>query len=264
MKIPTTLGRYFKAVAAITLGLSLQSNCAAFETHSGEKLPFDLKVLNRDVSASTIIVSHGGGCRTAQDDTWASNFREWGYNVVLIDHCTARGILPHTGVEPPPLGTQDRVNDYIATAEWVKTQSWHKGKVGLFGISRGGEGVLRATDERFNRVRRGVEGLAEIDVYVALYPPCNVFPKAPRGPLLIMHGELDNLAVFGSCEYSTRVHKNLIIKTYPNAHHGFDTPGPIRYGQNRYLGQFIVGGYNAVAAAQSLRDAKNFLAENMR
>lgn len=179
----------------LCLHLSAWSN---FENHKGEKLPFNLRVIESAIPAPSIIISHGGSCRLPQEEMWGVKFREWGYNVVIIDHCTARRIAPHTGVEPPPLSTEDRVNDYIATAEWIKIQKWHQGKVAVFGISRGGEAVLRASDTRFSRVRRGLEGMAELDVYIALYPACSAFPKAPRAPLLILHGELDNLADFSS------------------------------------------------------------------
>ena len=263
MKITGLSTMFFKTAAAVAIALSLVS-CATFENHKGEKFPFHLKTLEGVTPSPSIIISHGGGCRVSDEERWGGKFRERGYNVIIIDHCTARRITPHTGVEPPPLSTQDRVNDYIATAEWIKTQKWHRGKVAVFGISRGGEAVLRASDTRFDKVRRGLEGLAELDVYIALYPPCSAFPKAPRGPLLIMHGELDNLADFSICEYSTREHKNLTIKTYANAHHGFDAPGSTIYGSGTYIRNFIARSYNSVAAEESSRDAEIFLEKHMR
>lgn len=241
------------------LALSLGSVCVAFENDKGETFPFKLTVRNLDKSVPTVIVSHGGGCRTSQEDMWADRFRQWGYNAVIIDHCSGRGIGPHTGVEPPTLKQQDRVDDYIATAEWIKTQVWHKGRVAVFGISRGGEAVLRASESRFNRGRNGDAGLAELDAYIALYPACSYVPKAPRGPMLVMHGELDNLAVFGTCGYSERSHPNYTIKTYPNAHHGFENVGCNTTGSNRFLGNYVSCRYNADAAAQSMSDTKEFL-----
>jgi dienelactone hydrolase len=259
----TLLTRKLKVFLGFILCLQLAS-CATFENHKGEKFPFNLKVIENSTPASSIIISHGGSCRLPQEEMWGAKFREWGYNVVIIDHCSARRIIPHTGIEPPPLSTENRVNDYIATAEWIKVQKWHQGKVAVFGISRGGEAVLRASDTRFNRVRRGLEGMAELDVYIALYPPCSTFPKAPRAPLLILHGELDNLADFNNCEYSTREHKNLTIKTYPNAHHGFDVPGNTIYGSGTYLRSFISRSYESKAAEKSLSDTKEFLEKNLR
>jgi dienelactone hydrolase len=252
------ISRFFFTPIALIL-IFLIAGCTSFENHKGEKFPFAIKVIDGKIPAPTVIVSHGGSCRLVQDDMWAARFREWGYNAILIDHCTGRNLGPHTGVEPPPLKPQDRVNDYIATAEWVRTQPWHKGKIAVFGISRGGEAVLRASEKSFNRGRNGNLGLAEIDVYIALYPACSYVPKAPRAPMLVMHGELDNLAVFGMCEYSQRNHPNYTIKTYPNAHHGFDVSGADIYGSNRYLGNFVSKRFNSYAAAKSLSDTKEFL-----
>lgn len=255
--------RKLKVFLAFVLCLQL-SACATFENHKGEKFAFNLKVQTSSTPVPSIIISHGGSCRLPQDEMWGAKFRDWGYNVVIIDHCTARHLSPHTGVEPPPLSTADRVNDYIATAEWIRVQKWHLGKVAVFGISRGGEAVLRASDTRFSRGRRGLEGMAELDVYIALYPACSTFPNAPRAPLLILHGELDNLADFSNCEYSTREHENLTIKTYPNAHHGFDIPGNTIYGNGTYLRNFVARSYDSKAAEQSSRDTKEFLQRYMK
>lgn len=252
-----------KLAGAVVLS-AFVTGCATFENHKGERFPFRVTVRNADQPAPTVIVSHGGGCRVSQDDLWADRFRQWGYNAVLLDHCSGRGIGPHTGVEPPPLKPQDRVDDYIATAEWIKVQPWHKGKVAVFGISRGGEGALRASESRFNRGRNGDAGLAELDAYIALYPACSYVPKAPRAPVLVMHGELDNLAVFGTCEYSGLSHPNYTIKTYPNAYHGFENVGCNNTGSNRYLGNYVSCRYNEAAAAQSMTDTKAFLENHLK
>ena len=260
------MGKFIKNTlpATTVMLVALLAGCATFENHKGEKFPFKLTIRNSDKPAPTVIVSHGGSCRLSQDDMWADRFRQWGYNAVLIDHCSGRAFGPHTGVEPPPLKPQDRVDDYIATAEWVKTQTWHKGKVAVFGISRGGEAVLRASEKSFNRGRNSDSGLTELDVYVALYPACSYVPKAPRAPMLVMHGELDNLAVFGTCEYSDKNHPNYTIKTYPNAHHGFENVGCNSTGSNRYLGNFVSCRYNAEAAIRSMNHTKEFLEKHLK
>jgi dienelactone hydrolase len=254
----------FRTVLVLSSLLALHG-CATFENHKGEKFPITIKVERIDKPAPSVIVSHGGSCRLIQEDIWAKRFQDWGYNTVIIDHCSARNIGPHTGIQPPPLRPETRVDDYIAVAEWIRHQKWHNGKIAVFGISRGGEAVMRASDARFVRnVRGGAEGLAQLDVYVALYPACSLVPKAPRAPILVMHGELDNLAVFGTCEYHTLSHENYIIKTYPGAHHGFDMPGPDITGSNQYLGHFISGRYNAAAAQKSINDTKEFLYKHLK
>lgn len=255
---------FSKVIALGSLALIL-GGCATFENHKGERFPFTIKASQVSKPSPTVIISHGGGCRTSQEDDWAKRFQNWGYNTVLIDHCTARNIDPHTGREPAPLRPQARVDDYIAVAEWIRQQKWHLGKIAVFGISRGGEAVMRASDARFaNNVRNGPEGLAQLDVYVALYPACSLVPKAPRAPLLVMHGELDNLAVFGTCEYHTVEHINYSIKTYPDAHHGFDIQGPDLTGSNPFLGNFVIRRYNPSAAQRSFEDTRKFLETHLK
>ena len=252
------------AAMAVTASLALLQAYASFDNGKGETFPFTVKVVRAASPVATVMVSHGGSCRTTQEEAWAERFRQWGYNAVIIDHCSVRALKPHTGVEPPPLLPPERVNDAIVLAEWIKVQPWHTGKVALFGISRGGEAVLRASDPRLNRVRRGSEGLAEIDAYVALYPACSVLPRAPRGPLLILHGEEDNLASFKRCEYSSLNHANLTIKTYPGASHTFDVPGDDIVGSNQFLGSYVARRYNASAAAKSFSDTRQFLDTHLK
>ena len=242
----------------------LGKTVAAFENHQGEKFPFSIAVNTQDNPSPTVLISHGSICRGSQEVDWAARFRSLGLNTVIVDHCTLRRIQPHPAAEPPPLRVQDRVNDYIVAAEWVKAQKWHDGKIVVFGISRGGEAVVRATDARFNRGYRGDEGLAELDLFIALYPACNYFPRSPRKPILIMHGEEDNLALFRRCEYETLEHQNYTIKTYPNAHHGFDVMGPDNTGYNKFIGNYVLSRFNPRAASQSVADIRAFLSQHLK
>ena len=79
-----------------------------------------------------------------------------------------------------------------------------------------------------------------------------------------MHGEEDNLALFRRCEYETLDHKNYTIKTYSNAHHGFDVMGPDNTGYNKFIGNFVLSRYNAKADSLSVKDVREFLAEHLK
>lgn len=59
----------------------------------------------------------------------ASTLNSWGYNAVVVDHYTLRGIAaPHTGVAVHGARGEDRALDFIETGRWVQQQSWHQGK----------------------------------------------------------------------------------------------------------------------------------------
>jgi dienelactone hydrolase len=244
--------------------LACSSGWAQITNLTGEKLPFSVSVSVSEpkinTPAPTVIISHGGSCLTSNEPAWARQIIQWGYNAIVIDHCKDRGIGPHTGEEPPPLTPLQRVNDYVYTAEWIKKQDWHKGKVVLMGFSRGGEAVLRAADPRLTyNIYREAEGLAMFDAYVAYYPACSRLPEAPRAPLLIHHGEADNLASFRQCEYQRMTHENYQIKTYPGVHHGFDSPGIQITGSNKYIGRFIARSYDPSADQTSRLATQEFL-----
>ena len=252
-----------RLIILMIFAITLTSCATEVENNKGEKFPFSMSTSTQDKPSPTVLISHGSICRGKQEPDWALRFRSIGLNTVIIDHCTLRRIYPHPATEPPPLRAQDRVDDYIAAAEWVRAQKWHTGKIVVFGISRGGEAVVRATEKSFNRGYRGDEGLAELDLFIALYPACNYFPRSPRRPILIMHGEEDNLAQFRRCEYHTLGHQNYTIKTYPNAHHGFDVMGPDNTGFNKFIGNYVLSRFNSQADSQSVEDIKAFLSKHL-
>ena len=79
----------------------------------------------------TVLVSHGSGCLEQQSHNWAKQLNEWGYNAVVIDHCTTRGIKRYTqSGDGPPLDLQprDKALDYILIAKWLEEQAGTKEK----------------------------------------------------------------------------------------------------------------------------------------
>ena len=228
-----------------------------------EKIEYLITEFKPTVPAPTVLISHGGGCITASESAWAKRIVDWGFNAVVIDHCSARGIGSHTGIDPPTLKVNERVADYVSVAQWLQLQSWHKGKIALIGFSRGGEGVMRASDPRFNRNHD--EGLSLISSYVSFYSPCTSSPaKKSRGPVLLHHGDLDNLAVFAVCEYPSWNNSSIRINIYKGVFHGFDVPGATLSGSNKNLGTFIIRKYDADADLKSQKITRDFLTETLR
>jgi dienelactone hydrolase len=257
----------FRTVLFLTSVFALHG-CATFENHKGEKFPFSVAVHNYGKPSPTIIVSHGSTCRSPQDDMWAKKFQNWGFNAIVVDHCSHRNIGSHVGYVDPPLKTLDRVNDFIVIAEWAKVQPWHSGKVAVFGISRGGQAVLRAANDTFlEGISKGLNGLKQLDVYMALYPNCELVPSSPLGPTFVMHGEADNLAQFPYCQfmYNSVKHTNFSIKSYPDAHHGFDVDKCDAVGFTKSSRtEFVSCRSNAKAANAAFIDARRFLEQHLK
>ena len=92
-----------KLLGIIVLGLLLSGNANA-EKDSVIKNGFKVKgqfssqlYLIKLQSASTIILSHGGGGKWKHQELWAKYLNDEGYNVVIIDHFKEKGVMGHVG-----------------------------------------------------------------------------------------------------------------------------------------------------------------------
>lgn len=213
---------------------------------------------------STVLVSHGSGCLEQQSHNWAKQLNEWGYNAVVIDHCTTRGIKRYTqsGVGPPSeLQPRDKALDYILIAKWLEEQAWHKGKVAVIGFSMGGTGVLKLIDENFSSNNLGSTNNTYIDAAVAFYPECKRDRPSPNPtiPTLIHHGESDELALSRRCKYAELQHPNYQIMLYANVHHSFDDKTGDGRGTNMKGESKILRRYDREADYKSRASTKEFL-----
>ena len=222
----------------------------------------DVRILGK--TNSTVLVSHGSGCLVQQSHDWAKQLNEWGYNAVVIDHCTTRGIKRYTqSGDGPPLDLQprDKALDYVLIAKWLEEQAWHKGKIAVIGFSMGGTGVLKLIDENFSSNNLASTNKAYIDAAVAFYPECKRDrpPLNPTIPTLIHHGESDELALSRRCKYAELQHPNYQILLYASAHHTFDDKGgdfrsPNMKGESKYIRR-----YDRDADYKSRASTKEFL-----
>jgi dienelactone hydrolase len=240
---------------------------------NSQAVPVKLLVYAQKQSAPTIIISHGSSCIPPRKLQWAYRLESWGYNAVVIDHCVNRGIKPHTAQDlPRNLQVEDRVKDYAAIADWVRQQSFHKGKVGLIGFSRGGEGVLGFLNEAYYAGKANLPiGYAKaVDAAVAYYPSCLIGDRElrePPIPLLVNIGELDALTPPINCAFykegSAGKIANLMVETYPGSHHSFDLNLPDRWATTP-RGQVLVVSYNAKQAERSFENTKAFFDKNLK
>ena len=120
-------------------------------------------------------------------------------------------------------------------------------RIGCLGISLGARGCLYLNVKRFQKMW-GTPGL-EYAASVPMYPPCNVIFKEDDEitdtPIRIHIGELDTYLPFDSCvDYGERLRakgKDVEVKVYPNAHHGFDAdPSSLFRGKTK----MVMGGHN--------------------
>jgi dienelactone hydrolase len=166
-----------------------------------------------------VLIGHGAGGVTAAPKELASTVNKWGYNAVIIDHYTLRGITRHNGVEVQGATGKDRARDFIDAANWVSKQEWHQGKIAVVGFSQGGGGVLTLVDEKKMREQGFVtdKNPNPISAASAFYPSCyfNPVPREPSMPTQVHLAGEDDLARISFCYSHDRNLDN--IHTYEKA-----------------------------------------------
>ncbi|MBM3361903.1 MAG: hypothetical protein FJY42_04430 [Betaproteobacteria bacterium] len=246
------------------LGLSghLAAQSPTITRSSGEVLPIrlELRTLGRGEKAPTVIVGHGSGGLAAMHREMGSTLNSWGYNAVVIDHYSLRGIAVHTGKVVLGARGEDRALDFIETGRWIAQQPWHEGKIAVVGFSQGGGGVLTLVNDRNMRNLDYVSDAQPnpISVASAFYPSCffSPPPAKPSIPTQVHLAEMDDLARVSYCglgdDSPYRVH------LYKGATHSFDES----FSPFARLG--FTQRYNPRATRESRENLKKFLDEHLR
>ena len=175
----------------------------------------------------TVIYAHGcSGLDGAYLD-WKNKLNDWGYNVVQPDSMRSRGLTTYCKVQ----GKNDRLEDILKTAEWIKEQPWHKGKIGLIGFSMGATAVLNASsnggDLYIFKPTTPFDTYKNINISAAIayYPTCLPQHKNAKIPTMILIGEADNGTPPTWCGYIAGENEKITLKIYPGVHHSFDVSG---------------------------------------
>ena len=253
----------------ISYVLLVQVSHAATPNISLKKPSVVVQVRKLDKPAPTVLISHGSACLVQQSYDWASQINKWGYNAVVIDHCSSRGVSRYTqsGKGPPDnLMPKDKAGDYLAIGGWLQGEEWHKGKTAVIGFSMGGTGVLKLVGDTPEQHNLSTKGKRLIDAVVAFYPECNRNrpTTTPTLPTLVHHGLSDELALAMRCKYSELVHPNYQIKLYEGAHHTFDDNASVITGFNQKGESKVLRRYNADADNISRMTTKAFLDQHLR
>ncbi len=173
----------------------------------------------------TVLIAHGSGGVTSNHIFWAKTFNGWGYNAVVIDHYTLRGITRHTG--QIAISTIDRARDFGLVTSWVQKQPWHQGKMAIIGFSQGGSGLMSYVNAKvMAQLEVLPAGPSPVAAVIAMYPGCGIQspPEKPSMPVLMLLGEKDDLALPELCKpVDDPAYK---VKVLKNATHSFDEKIP--------------------------------------
>ena len=220
------------------------SGCVTLEktTFKHEKLVdsgFKTHLLSTEKPSPTIVLAHG--CDSEHLLSWylekAKIINSWGYNVVLVDSYSMRGD-ENLCKFPRALEVSAhlRAADFQLVGKWVKTQPWHRGKIGAIGYSTGGAVTLALSQENarnnlFSNIRQN-----QFSALVAYYPGCALLMNTPPvdadTPIMVHIGNKDDWTPIAQCmgedarsSKKEMVGKHYYVHIYENATHSFDTPG---------------------------------------
>lgn len=175
--------------------------------------------------APTVLIAHGSGGVTSNHIFWAKTVNGWGYNAVVIDHYTLRGITRHTG--QIAISTIDRARDFGLVTSWLQKQPWHQGKMAIIGFSQGGSGLMSYVDAKvMAQLDVLPAGSTPVAAVIAMYPGCGIQapPEKPSLPVLMLLAEKDDLALPELCKpVDDPAYKVMVLK---NATHSFDEKIP--------------------------------------
>jgi len=184
-----------------------------------------------------MVILHGMGGIALHEEHWMKVFNSMGIATFMVDSNWARKKCKKENKEFKKAikwcadvhrGMNRIVDGYRALELLSQHPRINPDRIGCLGISLGARGCLYVNVKRFQKMW-GIPGL-DFAASVPFYPPCNVIFKEDDEitdtPIRIHVGELDTYFPADSCvNYGERLRakgKDVQVKVYPNAHHGFD------------------------------------------
>jgi dienelactone hydrolase len=227
---------------------------------------------------------------------WAQELLGHDFVVLIPDSFTTRGhpggVCMHSTSSRINVGPARRSRDAHAALAYLRTLPNVDGtRVGVMGGSHGGSSTLAAIAVSENDPDSGAR--ATFAAAVALYPACGARYGGwrverqygargpvvgydgvyrPVAPLLILVGEADDWTPAEPCrELAVAAQREgypVWMKSYPGAHHSFDSSRPVRYVAERVnvnspTGQGATTGGNAAAWADSIRETVAFFGAHL-
>ena len=187
-----------------------------------------------DKNVPVVVIMHGGGGIAVWEEHWIETFNSMDLATFVVDSNWTRRKCKKTFKKAIPncndvhQGVTRIVDGYRALELLSKHSRIDPSSIGCLGISLGAKGCLYLNVKRFQKMW-GTPGM-EFAASVPMYPSCNVRFKEDDEitdtPIRIHVGELDTYFPVDSCiNYVDRLRakgKDVKIKVYPKAHHGFD------------------------------------------
>ena len=189
-----------------------------------------------DKNVPVVVIMHGMGGINIWEEHWMNTLNSIGIATFMVDSNWARRKCKKDNNFKKAIqwcaainrGMNRIIDGYGALELLSKHPRIDPTRIGCLGISLGARGCLYVNVKRFQKMW-GTPGL-DFAASVPMYPGCNVIFKEDdeitNTPIRIHIGELDTYYPADSCvNYGERLRakgKDVQVKVYPNAHHGFD------------------------------------------
>jgi len=181
-----------------------------------------------------VVIMHGGGGIAVWEEHWMKTFHSIGVATFMVDSNWTRRKCKKKFKKAIPncndvhQGMTRIVDGYRALELLSKHPRIDPERIGCLGISLGAKGCLYLNVKRFQKIW-GTPGL-DYAASVPMYPPCNVRynedEEITDTPIRIHVGEIDTYSPTDACikyvELLSSKGKDIKIKVYAKAHHGFD------------------------------------------
>jgi len=201
-----------------------------FDTHRAdgrkEKL-FGYLLLPADAQGKVpaMVIAHGSsGVRQVREGRYLEEFAKMGVASLVIDCFAPRGV-EDTVADQSKVPTAQMIRDAVAALQFLTANARiDAARIGVIGFSKGGSVSLLSADQRVYKSG------PQFAVHIPVYPGCNTQYRNPKptAPILMLLGEKDNYTGAVPCsEYAERIRQaggEVVVTTYPGAHHGFDGP----------------------------------------
>jgi dienelactone hydrolase len=180
-----------------------------------------------------VVVLHGSSGVKPGEWVWAKRMNEMGFASFVVDSFTGRGIKNTEADQGQLSMSADIADAYMALRLLSTNPRIDKKRVGVMGFSRGGIAALYSSLDPFRRAV--IDDDLRFAAHVAFYPSCGIHYTSAHldgAPILMLLGGKDDYTPAPPClEYADDLRAKgaqVIVKTYPEAYHGFDRPTPIR------------------------------------
>jgi len=205
------------------------------------------------------------GRLNARQRQWDERMRASGFVVLHVDSFTPRGLREVCTMKDRPISVwEDRRLDAYAGLSYLRTLPFVRpDAIAVMGWSMGGLTALAAMERDEESPIQGFYA------GVALYPGCRLAGRgepSPSGPLLLLLGDADDWTPPEKCdpviEDARRRGETVELFRYPEAFHGFDSPGSrprLRTGLGRAPGGSAHVGENPEARLDALKRVPEFL-----